>query len=65
MLKEDRTKAFKAAKSAVKAYAKDPSDRNAASVRSAWEVVNDHQATLIWRQKADMWLRSNAGPDDE
>jgi hypothetical protein len=47
MLKDDRKNALNAAESAVNAYAKDPTDKNAAKVRSAWETVKDLQATPI------------------
>jgi hypothetical protein len=64
MLKDDRKKAYAAAKSAVKAYAKDPSDRNAAGVQAAWEVVKNLQASPIWRQRFEILSRSHADPDD-
>ncbi len=65
MLKDDRKRVFNAAKSAVSAYAKDPSDKNAARVQSAWETVKDLQAVPIWWQQSEIWLRSNPGPDDD
>ena len=41
MPQDDRKKAFNAAKSAVNAYAKDPSDKNAERVQGAWGAVKD------------------------
>ena len=54
MLKDDRKNALNAAESAVNAYAKDPTDKNA-----------DLQATPIWRQRLEIWLRSYPGSDDD
>ncbi len=65
MLKDDRKNALNAAESAVNAYAKDPTDKNAAKVQSAWETVKDLQATPIWRQRLESWLRSYPGSDDD
>lgn len=63
MPETDRKKALDGAKLALKAYAKEPSETNAARVRSAWEAVSDLQATPIWRRQAEHWLRS--GPDGD
>ena len=65
MPKGDRKKALNAAKSAVRASAKDPSDKNAESVQAAWDAVKDLQAASLWYQHSDFWLRSNPGPDDD
>ncbi len=64
MPQDDRKKAFNAAKSAVNAYAKDPSDRNAARVEAAWGAVKDLQSAPFWQQQLATWLRSDPGPDD-
>ena len=48
MPQDDRKKTFNAAKSAVNAYAKDPSDKNAERVQGAWGAVKDRQAVPIW-----------------
>ncbi len=65
MPQDDRKKAFNAAKSAVNAYAKDPSDRNAARVQAAWGAVKDLQTAPFWQQQLATWLRSDPGPDDD
>ena len=59
MPQDDRKKAFNAAKSAVNTYAKDPSDRNAARVQSAWETVKDLKAVPIWRQQSERLCHIN------
>jgi hypothetical protein len=65
MPKDDRKKAFNAAKSAVKAYAKDPSDENVEKVQAAWGAVRDMQAAAIWQQHSEFWLRTQPGPEDD
>jgi hypothetical protein len=65
MPKDDRKRALKAAKSAVNTYAKDPSDKNAERVQSAWKSVKDLQAVPIWQQHSEIWLRSDPGSDDD
>lgn len=65
MTTDDRKDAFVAAKAAVNAYSKDPTDENAARVQSAWMAVKDLQATPIWRQQFEMWLQSDPDPDDD
>jgi hypothetical protein len=65
MPKDDRKKAFNAAKSAVKSYAKNPSDENAERVQSAWDTVKDLQTLSFWRQQSDFWLRAASSPDDD
>jgi hypothetical protein len=64
MPKDDRKKAFNAAKSAVSAYAKNPSDKNAERVQSAWKSVKDLQAVPIWQQHSEIWLRSDPALED-
>ncbi len=65
MPQDDRKKAFNAAKLAVNAYAKDPSDKNAARVQSAWGAVKDMQTAPFWQQQLGTWLRSVPGPEDD
>ncbi len=65
MPQDDRKKAFNAAKSAVNAYAKDPSDGNAARVEAAWGAVKDLQAAPLWQQRLQTWLRSVPGSEDD
>ena len=65
MPKDDGKKAFDAAKSAVNTYAKDPSDKNADKVQSAWETVKELQTAAIWQQHSEFWLRSNPDPEDD
>jgi hypothetical protein len=47
------------------AYAKDPSDKNAARVQSAWGTVRDMQIAPFWQQQLGTWLRSVPGPEDD
>ncbi len=65
MPQDDRKKVFDAAKSAVNAYAKDPSDKNAESVQAAWGAVKDMQTAPFWQQQLGTWLRSVPGPEDD
>ena len=65
MPQNDRKKVFNAAKSAVNAYAKDPSDKNAERVQAAWGAVKDMQTAPFWQQQLQTWLRSNSGPEDD
>lgn len=65
MPKDDRKKALGTARSAVHAYTKDPSDKNAGRVQRAWETVKDLQASPIWWQHLGIWLQSDPGPDDD
>ncbi len=50
MHQDDRKRMFAAAKLTVRAYAKDPSDNNAARVHIAWKAVNDLKARSFLRQ---------------
>lgn len=65
MPQDDRKKAFNAAKSAVNAYAKDPSDKNAERVQGAWGAVKDMQTAPFWQQHSENWLRSDSGPEED
>ena len=50
MHQEDRKRMFTAAKLAVRAYARDPSDNNAAEVHATWKAVSDMETRSFWRQ---------------
>ncbi len=50
MHQDDRKRMFAAAKLAVRAYAKDPSDNNAARVQVAWKAVSDMKTRSFQRQ---------------
>lgn len=65
MLKDNRKTVLNAAKSAVKAYAKDPTDKNAEKVQAAWDTVKELQTVSVWQHHSDFWLRSATGPDDD
>ncbi len=65
MPQDDRKKVFNAAKSAVNAYARDPSDGNAARVQSAWRAVKDMQIAPFWQQQLGTWLRVDPGPEED
>ena len=65
MPNDDRKKAISAAKSAVKAYAKDPSDKNAENVQAAWDTVKELRSVSVWRQHSGFWLRSAPDPDGD
>ncbi len=50
MHQDDRKRMFAAAKLTVRAYAKDPSDKNAARVHAAWKGVSDMKTRSFWGQ---------------
>ena len=58
MLNDYHKNALSDAKSAVRAYAKEPSDRNAVQVQLALETVKDLKET-VWREHLEEWLKSN------
>ena len=66
MHQDDRKRMFAAAKLTVRAYAKDPSDNNAAKVHAAWKAVNDMEARSFWgqRQEASPVRPTSAKPTD-
>ncbi len=66
MHQDDRKRMFAAAKLAVRAYARDPSDNNAAQVHAAWKAVSDMEARSFWgqRQEARMTRSTSAKPTD-
>jgi hypothetical protein len=45
-----RREALEAAKLAVRAYAREPSDENAAAVEDAWRHVRKLQSVVAWRR---------------
>lgn len=47
---------WSAAKLAVRAYAKDPSEQNAVNVELAWERLREYNTSAIWRQMKRQWL---------
>ncbi len=50
MHQDDRKRMFAAAKLTVRAYARDPSDNNAARVQVAWKAVSDIKTRSFLRQ---------------
>ena len=50
MIETTRLEALTAARAAVRAYARNPSDRNAAKVEAAWTLVRRLDAVAVWRQ---------------
>ena len=40
---------WSAAKLAVRAYARDPSERNAAEVQQAWQRIRQSESLAIWK----------------
>ncbi len=50
MLQENRTEALAAAKAATRAYARDPSDANAARVEAAWQAVRRLETVTVRRR---------------
>ena len=50
MHQDDRKRMFAAAKLTVHAYARDPSDNNAAKVHAAWRAVSEMETRSFWRQ---------------
>ena len=67
MHREDRKRMFAAAKLTVRAYAKDPSDNNAAQVQVAWKAVSDMKTRSFRRQWQEGRTNENrlteVGPD--
>ena len=51
MLKHGHKNALSDAKSAVRAYAKDPSDTNAERVETAWNAVKRLRAAANWQRR--------------
>ncbi len=66
MHQEGRKRMFAAAKLTVRAYAKDPSDNNAARVQVAWKAVSDMKTRSFWgqRQEARPLRSTSAKPTD-
>jgi hypothetical protein len=55
----DQRELWVAAKLAVRAYARDPSERNALNVESAWERLRKHNSSALWRQMKCKWLEQD------
>ena len=51
MIDSTRQEALTAAKAAVRAYARDPSDGNASNVEAAWTVLRRLDAVSVWRRQ--------------
>ncbi len=66
MHQDDRKRMFAAAKLTVRAYARDPSDNNAARVQVAWKAVSDMKARSFLRQwqEASPVRSTSAKPTD-
>ena len=63
MHQDDRKRMFAAAKLTVRAYAKDPSDNNAARVQVAWRAVSDMKTRSFWRQWQEARARAQRQPN--
>ena len=50
MLQENRAELLAAAKAATRAYARDPSDANAAKVEAAWRTVRRLETVTVRRR---------------
>ena len=50
MLQENRADVLAAAKAATRAYARDPSDANAAKVEAAWRTVRRLETVTVRRR---------------
>ncbi len=50
MLNDDLKNVLNDAKSAVRAYARDPSNKNAEQVETAWQTVKRLRAASNWRR---------------
>ena len=51
MIDSTRQEALSAARAAVRAYARDPSDGNASNVEAAWTVLRRLDAVSVWRRE--------------
>lgn len=51
----DQRELWAAAELAVRAYARDPSERNALNVESALERLRERNASAIWRRMRHQW----------
>lgn len=49
-----------AAKLAVRAYARDPSEQNAAKVGLAWRRIRQTESLTVWRQMKSRWRDRDA-----
>lgn len=50
MNKPDRKRAWKQARAAVRAYSRDPSETNAATVEVAWREIRHMDGVSFWRE---------------
>ncbi len=50
MIDPERKQAWKQARAAVRAYSKNPSDRNAAEVEVAWQEIRRMDGVSFWRE---------------
>ena len=50
MIDPERKQAWKQARAAVRAYSKNPSDRNAAEVEVAWREIRRMDGVSLWRE---------------
>lgn len=57
--KVDQRELWAAAKLAVRAYARDPSERNAVNVDLAWEKLREHNSSAMWRRMRRKWLEQD------
>lgn len=58
MPSQSRVEAMSAAKAAVRAYSRDPSGSNAASVEQAWKALRTLDAVSAWRRERPHWAQT-------
>ncbi len=51
---------WSAAKLAVRAYARNPSERNATEVQQAWRRIRQSESLAIWKAMKPRWLDRDA-----
>ena len=59
----DQRELWVAARLAVRAYARDPTERNAVNVELAWERLREHNSSAIWRQRKRRWLEEDTATE--
>jgi hypothetical protein len=59
-----RKRAWKEARAAVRAYSKDPSDSNAATVEVAWREIRRMDGISFWREWQAATLTTNERGSD-
>ena len=57
MPSQSRVEALSAAKAAVRAYSRDPTGSNAASVEQAWKALRPLDAVSAWRRERPHWAQ--------